>query len=130
MDESAQRLAQIRARLAAAGPFPWSYNTYSCVSAPSLFKAEEDAWDRAPDHCDFPRRSTCQSCIDVPLDCAPGVTRRKCAALDDLYELDATVCVVPAIAGDTATGRHAANAEFIANAADDIRWLLARLEDR
>jgi hypothetical protein len=50
-----------------------------------------------------------------------------CQAPDDLYELDTTVCDVPAHHGDTAIGRHKADAELIASAPSDLTYLASAL---
>lgn len=108
-------LEAIRKRVAAATRGDWGYNSYSAIFANSLIAGYDDS----PDYPDGPR---------------PGGTPGH-AFFDDAdnawlaqrhaaYEADPIVAHVPAEYGDTATGRHAADAEFISHAKRDVPALL------
>lgn len=111
--DDAARIAEIRARLEAATPGPWGYNSYSGVFGPPDLCAADDG----PDYPESPRPTP-----GSPED--RGWVAQRSAA----YEADPRVCKVPALYGDTAIGRHAADAEFIAHAREDVPYLLARLD--
>lgn len=98
-------LEAIEARANAATPGPWFWNSYAKVSAAPLVQAEED-W---------------------PIDEAT----EEVADFGRFYvEAMATVAWVPPRMGDTATGRHAADADLIAHAREDIPALVAALRER
>jgi len=103
-------IAALRARCEAATPGPWYWNSYSMVQSSPMTVAEQALENR----------------ILAENDGDP-------AALDDprykteWYQAESAVCFVPASHGDTATGRHAADAAFIAEARTDIPALLGAL---
>lgn len=107
-----QRVAEIRARLEAATPGPWGYNSYSGVFGPPELCGADDG----PDYPESPRPT-------------PGSSEDRLwvAQRSAAYEADPRICKVPALYGDTAIGRHKADAEFISHAREDVPWLLARL---
>lgn len=99
----------IRARERATTPGPWFWNSYSAVLAAPFIAAWES-------HEGFPDGER------------PGVGSAEDFAWrrqrDAAYEATPAVCHVPPHYGDTATGRHAADAQFIAEARQDIPALL------
>jgi hypothetical protein len=105
------RLAEIRARLDAATPGPWGWNSYNgvysgpLIQADARLEAEHEAAGAPWDEDGEPSGEWRSRFADV----APRV------------------CSVPPSYGDTATGRHAADAQFIAHARADIPWLLEQL---
>lgn len=107
-------LAPIRERLGAATPGPWFWNSYSGVFAggPEINPRSYDEWWDAQE--------------------AAGATdadfEKGGRLYAEDYRRDPLVAHVPAIAGDTATGRHAADADFIANAPADVAYLLAEVD--
>jgi hypothetical protein len=113
---ASDRLDEIKARLDKATPGPWGYNSYRAVFGPP---ALIQAYDDAPDYPEGPRPT-----IGTPEDMA------WCAQRAAAYEAEPIVASVPAHYGDTATGRHAADAEFIAHAREDVPYLLALLAER
>lgn len=76
---------------AEGSPSPWCSNSYSRVISGPLVKADADG-DDLPDYYDQ----------DAPAD-------QRTAA----YEKESTVCVVPAMFGDTSQGRHRKDMELI-----------------
>lgn len=101
------KLSEFQQLVEGATPGPWFYNSYSGVfSAPLMeqCKALEDECAAAGwPPCDLPQ--------DQPW-------------YDRFYDTEPQVCKVPAHHGDTATGRHAANAAFIAACRDMVPKLL------
>lgn len=101
-----EELAEIRADLAKISPGPWVYNSYNrVVSAPLL-----DEYNK----------------IEATI---PEVATEEEWEVLDNFEYE--VASVPPIAGDTATGLHAKDAQFIAKAPSRISALLeevARLQ--
>ncbi len=109
----------IRKRVEAATTGPWSYNSYSRVDADAMAAN----WDNPSlDYPDDPRPCTVTG---IAFDEADNTWLAQHHAA---YEADAMVCGVPAEYGDTATGRHAADAEFIAHAITDIPLLMDEIE--
>lgn len=107
-------LEAIRARLAAATPRPWMYDSYSRVQSGPMIQADakvENEW------------------------AAAGMPELEKGALPEPWrtrfrESEPNVCWVPPAYGDTATGRHRADAELIAHAPDDIEALLAMVDQQ
>lgn len=116
-----EQLREIRGRADAATPGPWGYNSYSRVDA-GAFIANYDNPD-APDYPDGSRPGS-----------QPGhkffdeVDNAWLAQRHAAYEADPEVASVPAEYGDTATGRHANDAEFIAYARTDVPRLLDEID--
>ena len=99
-------LREIEARAAAATKGPWFYNSYNQVQSSPFCQAynefeEKVVAERGEDHLD-----------DKDLEKDWPVPR---------------VCSVPPVSGDTAIGRHAADAEFIAHARTDAPALIAEV---
>jgi hypothetical protein len=108
------RLDAIEARLRAATPYPWDWNSYSCIfSRPLAIN------DDAPDYPDKPR----------PMHREPPGSPQEdedwCKQRTAAYEADPVVAWVPAHHGDTAIGRHAADAMLIEAAPTDLAYLVA-----
>lgn len=105
-------LDRIEAYCAAATEGPWFWNSYSAVYTGGMqaqWKQFDQAWDAAgePDFTDANGQRN-------------DWHRRH-------YEAEPRVCGVPAEYGDTATGRHADDARFIAAARTDLPALCAEV---
>jgi hypothetical protein len=108
--------AQIRRRVEAATPGPWGWNSYSAIHSASIMQAETD------DTPDYPEGKRPGPPFFTDEDNA-WLAQREAA-----YEADPLVAWVPAHYGDTATGRHAADADFIAHTRTDIPTLLTEID--
>lgn len=120
-----------------ASPGPWIWNSYSAVFAGPLMR-DYDQWDTGEHTCE--RHGKCAVCGDwlpAHLKRSPGLGD-GCRLFDEEYEREPLVAKVPAHHGDTAIGRHAADAEHIAMHDPDRvlrevefgRWLLAEHAER
>lgn len=109
-----ENLDEIEQRAAKATPGPWFWNSYSRICSAPLIQVDHDG----PDYPDVPRPGP------------PFFTDEDNAWLAQrqaAYAADSTVAHVPALYGDTATGRHAADATFIAAARVDVPRLVAEV---
>lgn len=113
-------LDSIRKRVDAATPGPWGYNSYSRVDANPLIEHYDD-----PDTPEYPDGKRPGRISGTFFDEADNAWLAQHHAA---YEADPMVAEVPAEYGDTATGRHAADAEFIAHARTDMPTLLDKVE--
>lgn len=116
-DERQLDLAPIKARVDAASVGPWAYNGYSGIASVPLLHAW-DAWTDAHEGHEFERTGKCEPCG----------SDAGCEFAEEYYERYSWIGWVPSHHGDTATGRHAADAEFIAHAREDIPALVAEIE--
>lgn len=106
-------LDAIRKRAEAATPGPWFYNSYNAVASGPMTRKNHELVEAPHDAAGSPWTED-------------GDYPKPWKSLDREYEPG--VCRVPPTMGDTATGRHAADAEFIAHARTDVPDLLAALE--
>jgi len=110
---SNKRLQKIREYCAKASPGPWTYNSYSAIHSTPMDEKEHDrAWE------EYAAAGEPKGPGDKPAD----PWRRR------LYDVDTRVASVPAIAGDTASGRHACDAVFIEQSRTDLPALVDELE--
>jgi hypothetical protein len=115
----------IRARADAATPGPWFYNGYSWVGRQDTGDASDgltfDEWaDTIEEGHSAERYGACEAC---------GTDRPSgCVHAGEWVRRETTVAGVPATYGDTATGLHAADADFIAEARTDVPALLDALD--
>lgn len=122
----AEKTAALRKLLEEITPAPWFWNSYSMIQAASLI----EAWENAPE---FQRSSTRPYSIYQQTNGAegtPAFSPEDNAWLEQqrlAYEADCEVASVPAHYGDTATGRHAADAQFIETARSAVPELLDAL---
>lgn len=106
-------LAAIEARCAATTPGPWGYNSYNRIESIPMLAASGEI------ECEHEAAgSPWTAGGEYP---EPWASRAQ--------TVNPRVCSVPASYGDTATGRHAADAWFIAEARTDIPALLARVRE-
>lgn len=114
-------LDAIRKRLEATTPGPWGYNSYSKIdSAPLAMQCDNT---ETPDYPEGPRPG--RTVGHVFFDDADNAWLAQQHAA---YEADPVIAWVPAEYGDTATGRHAADAEFIGCSRTDVPALLTEVE--
>jgi hypothetical protein len=113
---TAEMEAAIRRRVDAATPGPWGWNSYSAIHSAPIMQAETD------DTPDYPEGKRPGPPFFTDEDNA-WLAQREAA-----YEADPLVAWVPAHYGDTATGRHAADADFIAHTRTDIPTLLTEID--
>lgn len=94
-------IAKLRALIAKTTPGPWFYNGYSGLFSFPLGQVSDDLdWPE----CEVPANK--DTCGNGP---CPG-----CPYFEHEYQHGSLVAHVPAHHGDTATGRHAADAEYLA----------------
>lgn len=112
------RSEDIRARWEAATPGPWAFNGYSAIVTPD---AGYDAWEseRLSEGHSLDLREGCTVC-----------EKRQCDFYTEDYDREPIVAHVPSHHGDTAIHRRVSDAEAIANAPEDVAWLLAEVERR
>lgn len=110
---------RIREALHGISPQPWSWNSYSHVASGPLIFAEDDYLESLPESCEGEQR--CASCD-------PDGKHHYCPRWAETYDKDASVCFVPASHGDTATGRHATDARFIAAAPSLLAEALTEID--
>jgi hypothetical protein len=97
---AAQRL---RTLAEAATPGPWTYNGYAGLASVPLLH-EWDPWTDSVDGHALEPRGKCDACVR-----AEG----GCDFAPEAYRRDPWVAYIPAQYGDTATGRHHADAQLI-----------------
>lgn len=127
---TADQLAEIEKRAEATSPAPWVYNSYNGIFSGPMVQAYEDWSQAVPEGHTLERRGDCPVCGEwkepryAP---SPG-WGHGCQLFDEDYRRDPEVAAVPSHHGDTATGKRAADAEFIAAARTDIPLLLETIE--
>jgi hypothetical protein len=122
---TADELHAIRARCEAATPGPWFNNSYSAIFSEPLTRVLPEGMADYPDRYD--RRPTAESTDEEKAE----ITREYWAwyrLQAAAYAVDPSVAAVPALVGDTASGRHAADMAFITEARQDVPKLLAHIE--
>jgi hypothetical protein len=131
MSMTPEELSRLRELCEKASDGPWFWNSYNRVVAQPFIDKDEEASEAAPEDCNWPNRYQCKACVTKQGTAPNGsslFTYRECAAPINLYEADCSVCWVPAHHGDTAIGRHAADAEFIEAARTALPQLLDEVE--
>lgn len=111
------RLAEIRQRADEATAGPWFFSYSAVCSAPKV--AEHDAFwtdERMEDGHSYERYVQCEAC--------GGSCKRAMEAIDAHF---AVASLQPSF-GDTPTGQRLNDGKFIANAREDVPWLLAEVE--
>lgn len=126
-------LDALRVLSEAATPGPWFYTGYSAIHSKPMLKVDDEFWtdERMADGHTYDHRvgQTCPECGERPaINEKTGErfgTYWDCARHKDAHDVDPVVSWVPAQYGDTATGKHAIDAEFIAAAVNYVRASLA-----
>lgn len=122
------RLSEIEARLDAATAGEWFWNSYSAIQAGDLISGWDERAEWYPEderpYITYQKTGGAEGCpAFAPAD------QEWCERQAAAYEADPTVAWVPSLSGDTSTGRHEADADLIAHAPDDLRWLLGRVRE-
>lgn len=116
MDE--KRIAEIEQLLASITQGEWFYGSYSAICAADYVIPDDEY--PLPEGCRLGGRygDVCAECESMKL--------QRCKNHFDYYDnAEPAVAFVPAAYGDTATGRHQADADFIAQSPAIVRELLA-----
>ena len=114
-DLTPDALARLRALAAEATPGPWFYNGYGGVFSSPLTQVFDDLDNP---ECELPKHK--ESCGTGP---CPG-----CPYFEHEHEHGPVVAHVPVHHGDTAIGRHAVDAAFIAETRSLVPALLDEIE--
>jgi hypothetical protein len=104
-----KELTALKSKTEAATPGPWFWNSYSCIFSEHFTPTTAEEEDNIPDYPNEPRPGSQPGHEWFDEADNAWLAQRKAA-----YLADSVVASVPAHYGDTATDRHAADAELIA----------------